>query len=137
MVIPPYASILNRKLVVPSTRAAYFAVDEHFLVELMMPRVEKIRVDEKWYLAVHPDVGAAIESGAVAGAKAHYCRYGYYEHRMPYPVKVDENWYINEYPDVRAAVAAKSFQSGQEHFEMLGYREGRFPYPEFRLDTSE
>ena len=135
MMVPPYASILNRKLVVPSGKTPYLAVDEHFLVELMMPQVEKIRVDEKWYLTVHPDVNAAIASGVVSGAKAHYCRFGYYEHRMPHPIRVDEPWYINEYPDVRAAVSGKVFKSGQEHFDKMGYREGRIPYAEFRLET--
>jgi hypothetical protein len=135
MDIPTYASILNRKLVLPSDTVSYLSVNEHFMLELMLPLVDKIRVDEKWYLAAYSDVGAAVAAGTVTNAKMHYCRFGYYEHRMPYKVIVKESWYVNQYPDVKDAVAAKRFLSGQEHFELQGYREGRFPHPGFRLDV--
>jgi hypothetical protein len=135
--ITTYSSLINRKILVPSIKKPYLAVDEHFMMELMLPWVEKIRVDEKWYLSAYQDVETAIRSGVVAGAKPHYCRFGYYEHRMPYEIKVDEDWYLNEYADVKAAVATKHFNSGQAHFELLGYREGRFPHSGFRLATAD
>jgi len=39
--------------------------------------VEKIFVDEDWYLTAYPDVSAAIKRDVVPTAKAHYCQYGY------------------------------------------------------------
>ncbi len=131
---PTYASLLNRQLVVPSAKQPFIAVDKHFLLDLMMPLLERVKVDENWYLRNYPDVKAAINSGVVPHATAHFCRFGYYEHRMPYRILVDEAWYLNEYPDVRDAVAARTFSSGQAHFEELGYKEGRFPYAGFRFD---
>lgn len=133
MSTPTYASLLNRKLLVPSARQPFVAVDVHFIVDLMMPMVEKVPVDVAWYLKTYPDVGTAIKKGVVADAVAHYCRFGYYEHRMPFEILVDEAWYLKEYPDVRDAVAAKELASGQTHFEQMGYREGRFPYADFDL----
>jgi hypothetical protein len=120
--------------VIPSAKQPFIAVDKYFLLDLMMPLLEKVKVDEDWYLKTYPDVHAAIRGGVVADAKAHFCRFGYYEHRMPHPILVDEAWYLNEYPDVQGAVTAKTFASGQAHFEELGYKEGRFPYAGFRFD---
>lgn len=136
MDIPPYATLINRKLIVPSSRKPFVAVDEHFVTQLLMPRLEKIQVDEAWYLETYPDVGDAIQRGVVPGAKAHYCQYGYFEHRMPHRILVDEPWYLAEYPDVReGVVVSKDFDSGQDHFERLGYKEGRFPYRGFELQV--
>jgi hypothetical protein len=111
-------------------------VDEHFVTQLLMPGLQKIQVDEEWYLNYYPDVRDAIERGIVPGAKAHYCQYGYFEHRMPQQILVDEPWYLSEYPDVRDGVVdSKDFDSGQDHFERLGYKEGRYPYRDFHLAT--
>ena len=138
MDIPTYASLINRKLIVPSSKKPFLAVDEHFVAQLLMPQLEKIHVDEAWYLRAYPDVSAAIKGGVVPTAKAHYCQYGYYEHRMPHRILVDEPWYLMEYPDVReGVVTAKHFASGQEHFELLGYKEGRYPYRGFQLETED
>ncbi len=137
MDIPSYASLINRKLIMPSTRKPFVGIDEHFMAQLLMPSLEMIRVDEAWYVEYYPDVRDAIAGGLVPGAKAHYCRYGYFENRMPRRIVIDEPWYLTEYPDVRAAVFdAKSFESGQDHFNRLGYGEGRYPYPNFQLATS-
>jgi hypothetical protein len=134
--IPPYSSLINRKLIVPSSRKPFVAVDENFVTQLLMPGLERIRVDEAWYLETYPDVRDAIQRKVVEGAKAHYCQYGYFEHRMPHRIAVDEPWYLSEYPDVREGViGARDFASGQDHFERLGYKEGRFPYRGFRLET--
>jgi hypothetical protein len=137
MEIPTYATLINRKLLVPSSKKPFLAVDEHFLGQLMKPRLEKIYVDEEWYLRTYPDVNAAIMSGVVPNAKAHYCQFGFYEHRMPHRVLVDESWYLNEYPDVGEGVNAKYFASGQDHFEIFGYKEGRYPYQAFELEQDQ
>jgi hypothetical protein len=132
---PTYASLLNRKLLVPSARQPmYIAVDRHFMMNLMMPMLERVPVDEAWYTTTYPDVGTAIKGSVVANATDHYRRFGYYEHRMPYAITVDEAWYLKEYPDIREAVTAKTFTSGQAHFNLVGFGEGRFPFAGFRLD---
>jgi hypothetical protein len=137
MEFPTYANLINRKLIRPSSKKPFLAVDEHFLAQLLKPRLEKIRVDEEWYLRTYSDVSAAIASGMVPNAKAHYCLYGFYEHRMPQRVLVDENWYLKEYPDVSEGVIAKHFASGQDHFDIFGYREGRYPYQAFELEQDQ
>ncbi len=137
MEIPTYAALINRKLLLPSSKKPFLAVDEHFLAQLLKPRLEKIHVDEEWYLRTYPDVNAAIMNGVVPNAKAHYSQYGFYEHRMPHRVLVDESWYLNEYPDVGEGVNAKSFASGQDHFEIFGYKEGRYPYEAFELEQDQ
>jgi hypothetical protein len=96
--------------------------------------LQKINVDEAWYIQAYPDVRDAIQKGIVPDAKSHYYRFGYFEHRMPYQIVVDEPWYQAQYPDVRAAIVGRHFASGQAHFDLLGFREGRFPYANFRLD---
>jgi hypothetical protein len=137
MDIPTYATLINRKLLLPSSKKPFLAVDEHFLAQLLKPRLEKIHVDEEWYLRTYSDVSAAITNGVVPNAKAHYCQYGFYEHRMPQRVQVDETWYLNEYPDVGEGVNAKAFASGQDHFEIFGYKEGRYPYQAFELEQDQ
>jgi len=137
MEIPTYANLINRKLLLPSSKKPFLAVDEHFFAQLLKPLLEKIHVDEDWYLRTYSDVSAAIKKGVVATAKAHYCLYGFYEHRMPHCVLVDETWYLTEYPDVGEGVNAKHFASGQAHFELFGYREGRCPYQDFQLEQDK
>lgn len=130
-----YASLLNQKIIIPSAKGNYIAVERHFFNNCLAPIIEKIRIDEKWYLQAHPDVREAIASGVVPNARVHYASFGFYEHRMPYRILVDEAWYLAEYPDVRAAIAKKHFESGQAHFEADGFREGRFPYSNFQLES--
>lgn len=135
MTLPSFAALGNQKLVVPSSKKPFVAVDEHFLQQLMLPLLDLIKVEETWYLKQYPDVEAAIINGVVPDAKTHYTRFGYFEHRLPYAIQINESWYLEEYPDIRDAVAAKAFTSGQHHFETVGYREGRFPYPGFEFQT--
>jgi hypothetical protein len=135
MEIGTYASLLNQKILVPSPEANFTFVEKHFLTDCMVLLLQSIRVDAQWYLREYPDVQEAITLGAVPDAKAHYCRFGFYEHRMPYRIVVDETWYLAEYADVRVAIAGRHFSSGQAHFDVDGFREGRIPYPNFQLET--
>src|ERR1700733_14200982 len=128
-----FSTLLNRKLMVPSQRANYMAVDTDYLCQILRPVISQIDVDEEWYRNKYPDVQAAISEGKVSTILEHYALYGYYEHRIPYKIEVDEKWYISEYEDIGKAVEAGIFESGQTHFEECGYREGRIPYPHFRL----
>jgi hypothetical protein len=133
--LPAFGSLLVDKRLVPSTTSRYLAVEQHLFYDLMLPHVARIPFDEVWYLEAYPDVREAIASGVVGGARQHYARYGYYEHRLPRRIVVDEAWYLETNKDVRDAVARGAFPSGQEHFMIVGFREGRLPYPGFRLAT--
>jgi hypothetical protein len=130
----PYATLMNAKIIVTSIKKPYLAVDQHFLQFCMRSFIEKIRVDEVWYLTNYPDVADGGEGNAF-GAAEHYIKHGYFENRLPYEIKVHEKWYLAQYPDVSAAVSKGEYASAQAHFETIGYAEGRFPYPNFSLLT--
>jgi hypothetical protein len=131
-----YAGLLNQRIIIPSPKGNYIAVERHFLNSCLSPLLAKVKIDEKWYLEAYPDVQEAIASGVVPNVPAHYARFGFYEHRMPYRILVDEAWYVAEYADVRAAIAQNHFESGQAHFEADGFREGRIPYPNFQMELA-
>lgn len=130
-----FASLVNQKIVVLSSASDYVAVNTHFLQACLRPLIGRIRVDERWYVETYPDVQQAITKRIVKDARDHYERFGYFEHRLPYPIKVQESWYIEQYPDVKEAIERGAFASGQVHFELNGYREGRIPYPHFELES--
>ncbi len=131
--LPIYGSLLGRKMVVPSTRTGYVAVDQFLFFELMARRLVDVPVDEAWYLKTYPDIKEAITAGAVQSAKHHYARFGYFEHRMPRNIVVDPIWYLEAHPDVGDAINKKVYVSPQEHYEIAGFREGRLPYAGFDL----
>lgn len=131
--LPLYGALLARKLVVPSSRTGYVAVEQFLFFDLMTRRLAEVPVDEAWYLATYPDVKDAIASGAVRSAAHHYTRFGYFEHRMPRPIAVDEAWYLRAHPDVKDAIDKGVYSSGQQHYETAGLREGRHPFPGFSL----
>jgi hypothetical protein len=132
-----YADLLNRKIMLPSPKGDYIAVEWHFFLNCLIPHLEKIKIDEKWYLKTHPDVQKAIDAEIVPDARAHYVRFGFFEHRMPYRILVDESWYAAQYPDIREAISKRVFASGQAHFEIDGFREGRCPFSGFRLESAD
>lgn len=93
------------------------------LLQLAAPNSD---FDERSYLDSNPDVRAAIKSGRVATAHAHYAMVGYFEGRRG-AVPVDESWYLRSYPDVRSAVDSGAIKSAAEHFYAVGAAEGRSP----------
>jgi|GEM_PF-1182831 len=131
--LPLYGQLLASKLVVPSPRTGYYAVDQFIFAELVAVRLAWVEVDEAWYLEAYPDIQKAIDSGAVKSAAHHYRRFGFFEHRMPKRIVVDEAFYLKTYPDVKEAIAKKIYASGQEHYMASGFREGRLPFPGFDL----
>ena len=133
MKVTTFATLINSKIVVPSTTTPYFAVDKHFLSSALAPLVRSIYFDEAWYVSKYPDIGDAISRGLVPNARAHYVQFGYWENRMPYAIDVDEPWYVAAYPDVAQAIQRVQFESGQEHFETVGFQEGRFPFSGFEI----
>ncbi len=132
-----YAALLNLKIVIPSSKTSYVAVDRDFWQSLFSTRISDVDVDEQWYLRRYPDVASAIRNGRLNSGHEHYVQIGYLEHRMPYSIEVDSNWYLSQYADVNEAVLNRTFASAQDHFEERGYREGRFPFPNFALRTKK
>jgi hypothetical protein len=137
MPIPSYATLLNQKIVIPSSRTQYVAVDRDHLIQVLKPAVRRIYLDEDWYLKANPDIRQAIKKGVVASAREHYVTSGYFEHRLPYEIVPEEAWYLEQYPDVAAAVKAGLFSGARDHFRSEGYREGRLPYANFSLRSVE
>ncbi len=136
MITETYASLLNKKVIIPSQKTPYLAVDKAFLLAVMASSVAAIYVDEAWYIGHSPDVGEAIARGEFTSATDHYVKVGFYEHRMPYAIEVDDLWYLENYPDIAEAVANGVFSSGTAHFFRNGYREGRYPHPNFALKAA-
>lgn len=132
-----YATLLNKKILVPSQKADYIAVKREFFIACFAQMIGSVFVDADWYLTAYPDVKEAIGKSIVPSAAVHYREFGFFEHRMPYEIIVDEAWYAEHYKDVAEAVRKGVFTSGQEHFQMLGYREGRLPFANFSLREAE
>jgi len=111
--INPFATLIRKKLLLPSNKTPYTATKMSFLVELLRSRVAQIHVDESWYLNRNPDVRRAVRDGAVKDGREHFVTSGFYEHRLPYEICVDEAWYLECYEDVRQAVLAAAFRPGR------------------------
>ena len=130
-----YAALLNKKLVIPSQKTSYLAIERNYFVGILSRVVSDIYVDESWYVQHSPDVGTAVAEGDFASATDHFIKVGFYEHRMPYEIDVDDEWYLENYPDIADAVKTRVFPSGRAHFYQNGYREGRLPHANFALRT--
>lgn len=133
MMMTTFATLINQKILMPSPRTNYVAVDRNHLIDLLKPLLKQVHIDADWYVDNHPDVAKAISDGVVQTAMDHYATFGFYEHRMPYEIEVDEPWYLAQYTDVAGAVAKGSFASAREHYYVLGFKEGRLPHANFTL----
>jgi len=97
--------------------------------------------DEQLYLALYPDVAAAIQAGKFRSGQQHWMRCGKAEGRFSalVPEQFDvpqyfrEDEYLARNPDVREALARGQFTSGFDHWVLNGMREARsvfeLPYP--------
>jgi hypothetical protein len=56
-----YAGLLNQRIIIPSAKGNYIAVERHFFNSYLSPLLAKVKIDEKWYLEAYPDVREAIE----------------------------------------------------------------------------
>jgi len=133
MLSVPFATLINRKVLIPSSRTNYYVIDKNHFVDLMKPILRQIYVDEEWYIQFYPDIEQALSGRVVDSAADHYVTFGYYEHRLPYPIEVDQPWYLRQYPDVDEAVARGMFASAHDHFYAAGFQEGRLPCANFSL----
>ena len=136
MLMTTFATLVNQKILIPSPRTNYVAVDKNHLVDFMKPLLRSIYFDAEWYVSSNPDIAQAISDGVVDSAEDHYVTFGYYEHRMPYEIEVDQPWYIIQYPDVAEAITKGTFANAREHYYLVGFKEGRLPYPNFVLKSN-
>lgn len=83
--------------------------------------------NEALYLAVNPDVAAAIARKEFTSARQHYELAGFAEGRKGalIPGDWDEAQYLKANPDVAAAVAEHRFISGYHHYVVAGQTEKR------------
>lgn len=102
-------------------------VDRGFLTTLLLPTLQRIRFDEDFYRATHPDLAAAEAEGMLTDLHQHYLHFGFFENRLPARVRVDGSFYAREYPDVAVAILENRVRSAQDHFERIGFVEGRLP----------
>jgi hypothetical protein len=94
---------------------------------LLRLALEHVRVDERFYLRLYPDVVDAVKKGAFASPRHHYVEFGYFEDRLPFRIEVDEEFYFRSNPDIKEGVSKGLIPSAQVHFERHGYKEGRLP----------
>jgi hypothetical protein len=133
MFIVPFATLINLKIVIPSSRAKHYIVDKGHFVDLMRPLLKQIHLDAEWYVAFYPDVAQAVSDRVVDSAADHYVSFGFFEHRLPYEIDVDQPWYLAQYADVGEAVGKGLFASARDHFYAVGFQEGRLPHANFAL----
>lgn len=122
-IVPPYSALTTPM----DPQTTVVEVSEMRLHALLRALLERVRVDESWYLARYADVDAAVRSRAYPSGKIHYIAVGYFEDRLPRHIAVDEVWYLRTNPDVAEAVGHGDLVGAQEHFEIAGFREGRLP----------
>ena len=101
MLMTTFATLVNQKILIPSSRTNYVAVEKSHLNDFMKPLLRMIHVDADWYIRTNPDVAQAIFDGVITTASDHYVTFGYYEHRMPYRIEVDADWYLAHTPTSR------------------------------------
>ena len=128
-VLPPYDAIINA-LTEGSRRSAsssILAVPQQLFEFLLSRTLGYLAFDEADYLSANPDVKRSIERGDVRSGKEHFCRYGYFEHRVGGTPNVDEAWYLAANPDVANAIKTGEVESASDHYTRWGAAEWRAP----------
>lgn len=128
-----FAQLVFESKLVGAGDAGRFEVSRALLIELLRPMFQALRFDPVWYQSAYPDIAAAHRAGTLTDLKAHYCEFGFFEHRLPCLVRVDESFYTSEYPDIGTAIAEGRLASAQWHFETFGFSEGRLPWRGWRF----
>lgn len=95
---------------------------------------------EAEYLALYPDVAAAVAKGQYASGEAHYLAMGKAEGRVAPAsfssalVLFDERFYLAQNPDVSALIGPGKVPDAWTHFKLYGEKEGRDPNVLFDTD---
>lgn len=105
-----------------------------------IPLYDPAQFSESGYLALYPDVAAAVARGDFASGQEHYLSRGRVEGRTA-PVKLDgtqvlfdANFYLQQNPDVANAMGNNPGLEAWNHFSRYGVREGRDPNSLFDTD---
>jgi cyclophilin family peptidyl-prolyl cis-trans isomerase len=86
--------------------------------------------DERYYLAMNPDVAAAVRRGTYTSGWQHFNAIGQVQGRSATPY-FNEKLYRQLYPAVDLAVRHKMFKSGWQHFILYGAKQGLVASPVF------
>ncbi|MBY6262297.1 hypothetical protein EI613_10270 [Azospirillum sp. 412522] len=93
--------------------------------------------NEAFYLAMYPDVAAAVRTGQFQSGYAHYIAHGAREGRWGDPtLNYNEVSYLAANPDVAAAVRGGAYATGYDHFIAHGQYEGRTTSPYSAFDSA-
>ncbi len=105
-----------------------------------IPLFDPAQFSESRYLALYPDVAAAVSRGEFASGQEHYLSRGRVEGRTA-PVRedgtqilFDANFYLQQNPDVANAIGNNPGLEAWNHFSRYGVREGRDPNSLFDTD---
>jgi hypothetical protein len=82
--------------------------------------------DEKYYLALNPDVANAVAAGVFSSGLQHFQQFGINEGRVTVSPLYNESLYLQANPDVANAVQSRSLSSGLQHYILYGEAENRF-----------
>lgn len=129
MYVPPYEALVRSLGATPAAIASakVVMIPGALLKLLLQMAVAHSDFDEERYLALNPDVKAAVERGEIESGHVHYVGFGYFEGRVGGMDDVDEDWYLRAYPDVAQALRDKQVTSASQHFYVVGGGEGRSP----------
>lgn len=95
---------------------------------------------EAEYLALYPDVAAAVAKGYYASGEAHYLAMGKAEGRVAPAsfssalILFDDRFYLAQNPDVSALIGPGKVPDAWTHFKLYGEKEGRDPNVLFDTD---
>jgi len=84
--------------------------------------------NEQAYLALYPDVRAALGLPGVASGYDHFINFGQREGRLgtfEQPKVFNEQAYLAANPDVARAIGQPGVESGLAHYQNFGQKEGR------------
>jgi hypothetical protein len=81
--------------------------------------------DERYYLALNPDVANAVQAGLFSSGLHHFQLFGINEGRVSVSPLYNESLYLQANPDVANAVQARSLTSGLQHYILYGETENR------------
>ena len=98
MRITTFATLINQKILMPSPRTNYIAVDRNHLVDFLRPLLREVNWTPIGTCTIIPMSDRLFPTASSRSALEHYVTFGFYEHRMPYEIEVDDPWYLPSIP---------------------------------------